>query len=303
MSILLPLPATSMIGDPFADYLNVTVPLDFVVPCSDELRPLLDMLGVSEISEGVYSLPEKGGTFKISRRGKVGIFSASGGFLGRLRDTGNFSHYLAALASFPHRVSMLHLTQDYVVSSPPEVVLEVKRLGHAGELALTRKRIEPGRVKSILNLNLQGEETGTVYLGHRANADVWAKIYDKRHERLSRGLPDPGSIVRVELAVQSDVGATLRDAAEPASIFFNFASRSLAQVPEGTPEWSPYGEGYVPSSGMYSASTLQRLAAIMDTSLDVSRLVRLARADFGDGAFDALMPLLRARCRLRSAIT
>lgn len=303
MSILLPLPATSMIGDPFADYLNVTVPLDFVVPLSDELRPLLDMLGVSEISEGVYSLPEKGGTFKISRRGKVGIFSASGGFLGRLRDTGTFSQYLAALSAFPHRVSMLHLTQDYVVASPPEVVQEVKRMGHAGNLALTRKRIEPGRVKSILNLNLQGEETGTVYLGHRANADVWAKIYDKRHERLSRGLADPGSIVRVEIAVQSDVGATLRDVADPSAIFFSFARRSLAQVPDGTPEWSPYGEGYVPSSGMYAAGALQRLSNIMDTSLDVARLVRLARAEFGDGAFDALMPLLRARCRLRSAIT
>lgn len=304
MSILLPLPSTSMIGDPFADYLNVTVPLDFVYPLTEELRPLLDVLGVSEAVEGVYSLPDKRGTVKVSKRGKVGIFSASGGFLTVLRDTGHFHHYLAALSSFPHRVSMLHATQDYVVASPPAVVQEVKRLGQAGELGLTRKRIEPDRVKAILALNIDGQETGTVYLGHRANADVWAKVYDKRHERLSRGLSDPGSIVRVEIAVQSDVGATLRDVADPASIFFNFASRSLAQVPDGVPDWLPYGEGYVPSSGIYAASALHRLTAIMDTSLDVARLVRLARSEFGeDSAFDALMPLLRARCRLSASVS
>lgn len=303
MSILLPLPSSSMLGDPFADYLNVTVPLDSSFHLQCEVEPMLDMLGVSELGDGVFHLPEKRGTFKVSKRGKVGIFSASGGFLRVLREHGMFDQYLAALATAPHRVSMLHVTQDYVVASPPAVVQEVKRLGHAGLLSLTRKRIEPDRVKAILNLNLAGEETGTVYLGHRANADVWCKLYDKDHEQVSRGFPSPGSVVRVEIAVQSDVGATLRDVASPSALFFHFASRSLAVVPAGTPEWSAHGDGYVPSARVYSASAVQRLQSIMDSSLDVARLVKLARHEFGEeSAFDALFPILRARCRLKSAV-
>lgn len=302
MSILLPLPTSSMVGVPFADYLNVTVPLEFRYSLLDSLRPLLDVLGVSELEEGVYHLANKRGVFRVNLRGKVAIFSASGGFLSVLRGTGHLSEYLAALGSFPHRVSMLHATQDYIVASPPGVIQEVKRQGLAGDLSLTRKRIEPNRVKAILSLDAESQETGTVYLGHRANADVWAKVYDKRHEQVTRGFPDPGAIVRVEIAVQSDVGATLRDAFDPSSIFFHFARRSLCEVPSSAAEWVAHGEGYNAPASVFSASAVQRLTSIMENSLDVTRMVRLARADFGESGLDVLYSVLRARFRLKEAM-
>lgn len=291
-----------MTGETIADYLNVTVPIGCIDEVRFELRPLLDMCGLSELSPDVFTLPNKGGTFKISRRGKVGIFSASGGFLASLRASRRLDHYLAALSGFPHRVSMLHVTQDYHVDNAPAVIQAVKARGHAGELALTRKSIRADQVKAILSLDKEGRETGTVYLGHRANADVWAKIYDKGHERQVKGFDDPGNIVRVEIAVQSDVGATLRDVSAPSAIFHRFARVSLVEVPPDVPEWVAFGEGYVPSVRLYDPTTLQRAESLLATSLDVSRLVQLARSEFGDGAFDALMPLLRARCRLRSSL-
>lgn len=300
--ILLPLPHTSMCGDPFTDYLNVTVPLDCIDSLTAQVMPLLDLLAASETSPGLFHLPDKRGSFKVHRRGKVGIFSASGGFLSALRARGMFHQYLADLASFPHRVSMLHATQDYVVASPAAVIQETRLLGQAGELALTRKRILPTQVKSILAVGVRGSETGTVYLGNRANADVWAKIYDKQEEQLLRGFADPGSLVRVEIAVQSDMGATLRDAADPSSLFFHFGSRSLVQVPDGVAPWSPYGEGYVPSAARFVPTPLQRIESILESSADFARVLRIARAEFGDAVFEALQPVLRRRCSLRDAL-
>jgi hypothetical protein len=300
--ILLPLAATSMWSDPFTDYLNVTVPLDCVDPLTDQLMPILDVLGATEASPGLFKLPDSRASFKVHRRGKVGIFSASGGLLAAIRARDLFSEYLRDLGSFPHRVSMLHATQDYIVADPAPVIQEVRRLGQLGELALTRKRILPTQVKSILTVGFHGVETGTVYLGHRANADVWAKVYDKQEEQLSRGFPDPGPLVRVEIAVQSDVGATLRDAADPSSIFFHFGARSLVESPVGVAPWVPYGDGYIPSPSRFNPTALQRIEAILESSADFARVLRIGRSEFGEGVFEAILPTLRRRCALREAL-
>lgn len=302
MSIVMPLSAGSMWGETFADYLNVTAPLESSFLQRSSLAPILDVMGTSELADGVFYLPDKGGTFKVAKRGKVDIFSASGGFLRALRDRRLLDSFLAVFAGHPHRVSMLHVTQDYLVPNPSQAVQEVKTLGQAGRLALTRKRVEPGAVRCILGLNAAGEETGTVYLGHRANADVWAKVYDKDHERVCRGFASPGPIVRVEIAVQSDVGATLRDVAMPAAIFFHFAARSLVVPPQGLLAWEANGQGYA-LGAVYEAEPLSRLQGIIDGSLDVARAVRLAREAFGDqGAFEVLASILRKRCRQKAAV-
>lgn len=300
--ILLPLPHTSMYGDPFTDFLNVTTPLDCVEGLQDQLMPHLDVLGASETSPGLFKLPDSRSSFKVHRRGNVGVFSASGGFLSALRAKGLFPSYLRELASFPHRVSMLHATQDYFVADPAPVIQEVRRLGQLGELSLTRKRILPTQVKSILSVGFHGSETGTCYLGHRANADVWAKVYDKQEEQITRGFSDPGPIVRVEIAVQSDVGATLRDASDPSALFFHFGARSLVVPPDGVSAWVPYGDGYVPSSARFMPTALQRIEAILESSADIARILRIGRSEFGDGVIDALMPAFRRRCALREAL-
>lgn len=294
MAILPILSYRSMICEPFCDYLNVTTPLDNGDLVMRELAPILDAIGATEILPGVFQYAIKGGAFKYSERGKVAIFSASGGFLQTLRDRGLYPDYLAALSCFPHRVSMLHVTMDFLVDAPA-VIQEAKRLGQSGSVALTRKHIASKDVHALLSLNADGFETGTVYLGNRRNADVWAKVYDKRHERLSRGYDDPGSIVRVEIAVQSDIGSTLRDAFNPRDIFYKFASPSLVEAPADIPEWSSNGEGFVLDGPRSEFTFEQRLKSVLEGSLDVSRLLKIATEGFGHDAPMVLSKLLGQR--------
>lgn len=295
MGILRCFPDGSMLGRPFTDYLNVTTPVDNADAVRAAIVPLVESLGAFEEVEGegfrffeprivnskVALVPD--GMLKIKPRGKVLVVSASGAVLRRLRDRGTFPEYLAVLSSFPHRVSMLHATADYHVSSPPAVIGQVKEAASAGELSLTRKRLLPSHCTYLLGADCDGLETGTVYLGNKSNADVWAKVYDKRHERLSRGYPEPGSIVRVEVAVQSDVGATLRDALDPRDLFYHFAGRSLVEVPADFSGWSAHGEGYV--LGERRERTLfERMDSLIEHSVDVAKVGAMAIVLYGDMA-------------------
>lgn len=295
MCILRCFPDGSMLGAPFTDYLNVTTPLDNADAVRGLVAPIVESLGAFEEVEGegfrffdprivsgkVQLVPD--GMLKLKPRGRVLVVSASGSVLRRLRDRGLFAEYLAVLGSVPHRVSMLHATADYHVPDPPAAIAQVKQASAAGELALTRKRLLPSQCTYLLGSNCDGHETGTVYLGNRANADVWAKVYDKRHERLSRGYAEPGSIVRVEVAVQSGAGATLRDALQPRDLFYHFAGRSLVEVPPDFVEWSPHGEGYV--LGERRERTLfERMESLIDCSVDIAKVGAMAIVLYGDMA-------------------
>lgn len=303
MSILSPFPSSSMLAVPFCDYLNVTTPSENDAYLLERLVPLFESLGPIEAtpdgSYRVFTLTSDGlisrGTFKLKHRGKVLLISASGGVLDLLRSSGSFPEYLSILSDVPHRVSMLHATQDYLFLSPSQAILAVKAAAIAGNLSLTRKRILPSQVSSLLRVNPDGEETGTIYLGNRANADVWAKVYDKREERRFRGAVDPGPIVRVEIAVQSDVGATLRDAFNPFDLFFNFAAKSLVQAPEGFVGWAPYGEGYA-TSPRVDRTVLERLENVLSFSQDLPKIIALATEAYGSKAGDVLARRIRALC-------
>jgi hypothetical protein len=284
-----------MLGEPFADYLNVTTPYDNADAVRESLLPLLETLGAFEETQpGEFTFYElvmaKGkltpitdGVFKLRRRSQVLVMSASGAVLRRMRDRGSYAEYLALLGSFPHRVSMLHATADYLVASPPDVIAQVDAAASAGSLSLTRKRLLPKHCNAVLGTDIDGRRTGTLYLGQRANADVWAKVYDKRHERLSRGFADPGSVVRVEVAAQSDVGATLRDALHPRDLFFHFAGRTLVEAPPDFSGWSAHGEGFV--LGERRERTLfERMETLLENSRDVARIGAMAIVLYGDMA-------------------
>lgn len=292
MGILTRLSSSSMVGRPIADYLNITVPFDSSEDLRSSVLVVLDQLGCfQEVTPGLFRylrlVVRKGeittetlGTVKFGRRGKVATLGTSGGVLRLLRESGLLSEYLAAIASFPHRVTMLHATADFLCADVPAVIHQVKDAAYAGELSLTRKRILPSQCQHVFGVDCDGRETGTVYLGQRANADVWAKVYDKRHERLSKGFSEPGSLCRVEVACMSDVGATLRDASDPYDIFFHFAGRSLVEAPEGVAEWLPHGEGYV--LGERRERTLfERFDCLIAGSWDIRRLAEMAVALYG----------------------
>lgn len=301
MSIVNQLSVTSMIGVPFADYLNVTVPYDVGSEVVEKILPVIESIGpMGEVEPGVYrlydgSLKPTSAVFKFKKRGKVHVLSASGMALDALRLTGNYADYLREISLYPHRVSMLHVTQDYFVLSPSEVILAVKDAAFSESLYLTRKKLLKEHVTVMLAPGANGLDTGTVYLGNRANADVWAKVYDKQHERQKRVGSDPGPIVRVEIAVQSDVGATLRDAFNPRDLYFNFASKSLVEAPEGFQGWSPSGEGFVLGQSR-EILPLDRLDRLLDFSLDLRRVVEIAVAAYGDKSGDVLARLIRKKC-------
>lgn len=302
MAILGLLPVTSMMGDPFADYLNVTVPFDSGDDVTAALLPIIQSLGpYVEETPGTFRLYDESfkktwAVFKFKKRGKVRIISASGLALAALRHRRCYGDYLQALASFPHRVSMLHATADYWVHDPADVVMAVKDAAFAEELSLTRKRILKEHVRALTSLNTDGKETGTIYLGNRENADVWGKVYDKRHERQQKAQKDTGPIVRVEIAVQSDVGATLKDAYAPRDLFFHFAGKSLVQVPEGFAGWAANGEGFVlPPRG--EVLPLDRLQRMMDNSVDLRTMVDQAVGLYGDKAWRVLTRLIYKRCQ------
>lgn len=304
MGIISAFPSTSIAEGPFCDYLNVTVPKDHAGLLIDDLLGLLPAVGpYNESDDGLFAFTDPGtvrviGTVKVKPRGKVLVVSASGGALSLLRARGLYSDYLSILGTYPHRVSMLHATADYVVQSPPSVVMAVKQAAQSGELALSRKRLDPSQCHYFLGSDSDGLETGTVYLGQRQNADVWAKVYDKRHERLSRGFSDPGPFVRVEVAVQSGMGATLRDAFNPRSLFFHFAGRTLVQLPADHQPWQAHGEGYfLPPKQDRTAA--QRIASMVEHSRDIGRLIDVAVAEYGEAAAEVIAREIRLRISRR----
>lgn len=300
MAILNRFSHSSMVGKPFADYLNVSVPLDSSDGLRESLLGVLDQLqNFSEVAPGLFKFfnirLENGkvtlcpfGTVKFGRRGKVATVSTSGGVLRVLRDHSLFNDYLAAIGSFPHRVTMLHATADFLCADVPAAIHAVKDAAYAGDLALTRKKIQPNQVQHVFGMNVDGKETGTVYLGQRANADVWAKVYDKRHERLSRGFAEPGSLARVEVACMSAVGATLRDVADPTDIFYHHAGRTLVEAPATFSGWEPHGEGYVLGERP-ERSLFERFEWLISGSLDIRRAAEMALSLYGrDVAAQAL---------------
>lgn len=291
MSILVRFPYASMVGRPFCDYLNVSVPVEQAEALREAVLPALHSSAQFQECENVLQFftigVRKGqvsaipsGTVKFGRRGKVATLSTSGQVLGLLRASGGLPEYLAAIGSLSHRVTMLHATADFHVPGVPAAIRAVKDAAYRGDLALTRKKIQPGQCRHFFGVDFEGEETGTVYLGQRANADVWAKVYDKGHQQACAGHAHGGSIARVEVAAMSDVGATLRDASDPFDIFFHFAGRSLVEAPPEFSGWTAHGEGYVLGEKV-ERTLFERFERFLENSRDIHTAARMALELYG----------------------
>src|SRR5450830_1701966 len=74
---------------------------------------------------------------------------------------------------------------------------------------------------NVLNLRMCVGCRASMRLMSPLEPCIWARVYDKREERVSRGFADPGPLVRVELVV-SGVGATLRDVSDPSALFYHY---------------------------------------------------------------------------------
>jgi hypothetical protein len=181
------------------------------------------------------------GILKVEYRKTHARFSASGAFLDGLRGALCFMDYLSALADSPHNVTRLDAAYDIPKDTP--AILKALHKRHPQECSFTRK---PLRTKRILETRPDGLESGTWYAGHRQKGMVTGRVYDKRLQLLNvQGIQLPMPQTRYELTFRKAIQATLRDAAEPERLFWQYAAPLLLKRPDNVPEWvSGWGGGW-----------------------------------------------------------
>lgn len=292
--MILPLTHDKCLCTPFADFVNITVANDDADALLAGLMPLLDIYGCLQVAEGVFSLPNKSGTLVLRKRQAITTFSTSGQFLTNLRANNMLDQYLTVYSDYQHNVSMLHATADYGVDAPA-ALKEIYDLATSGQFYLSRKAMNPNHVTKFMGLNSDGVETGTVNLGYKQNYDIWAKAYDKRHERLQKGFADCGEMLRIEIAIQTDVGATLRDVSNPHDIFYQYASKSLVIAPKGFAGWQSHAGGLSIERKANDLTTWERIKGIIENSNDFKRVIDLAIADYGPDAAKEISTIIRNR--------
>lgn len=290
-----------MNAEPFCDYLDVTVPLvrgDDVLASLDPV--LLEAGACVEGDTNDYARVYRVGDGVLVTKAVRDVLrlSASGAVLATLRATGLFANYLAVLGEGGHRVTRLDAALDVLADAAP-VVLDVLHRGRHGSISLTRKRVPPRHVTFADSLALYCEHvqpTGTVYLGRRGN-EASAKVYDKRNERMDRGLADPGPWLRYEVTVRSGLRPSLRDAWVPAELFYHLASPDLVPRPPGIADWVPRGEGFVlpQRTRLDPAAALKRR---LDASLELEAWLELADKA-GPHGREFLLTQLRRRIEAR----
>lgn len=266
-----------------ADWLDVTYAPDNT-PEHSVFGVIQCALAECKTSDGYGSLWFlNGGVLKIEYKRNYARFSASGAFLDGLRMAGVYMDYLSALADSPHTVTRLDAAHDVPTDTPP--ILKALQRRYPRECYLTRK---PLRTKRILDTREDGKDTGTFYIGHRQQGMVTARVYDKQNERLDAGDPLPLPLTRYEITFRRAVKATLRDAAEPERLFWQYGEKLLLKRPSDVPEWvSGWGGGwnYQRDDTPLAAILKQRI----ESSADLQALAALAkRADCEEWAQELL---------------
>lgn len=260
----------------FADALQVTFDRADWRAIRLQLLPLTDTLGCEtqidqpSLESGLWRDPS-GGTLTAKRYGSVVSLGASGRFLASLRAKSFLMEYLAALSTVPHRVTRLDATMDVDVDAPPVLHRLVNRARTGSGVQLTRKRVPSCHVSTFLSTRLDGRVSGTAYIGSRT-APVRLCVYDKQKERVDAGQLDAPPCLRYELRLRHGQ-VTLRDVAEPASIFWHSMQHVLKR-PVGVPDWTPALDTFSPERVVVPAD--ERLRRRVEGSADLASLVALA---------------------------
>lgn len=244
----------------FCDWLDVTYsPTDAPFPAVN--RMLLEAGFDAESLDRAtftYRHPSTRGVLVFGpQRGTMRV-SVSGTICALLRGLGLWHDFLSELASSPHRVTRVDAALDLPMDGA-DLVAHMRSKHSTGTVNLTRKSV---RTSTFLAIRPDdGRETGTWYAGHRQKARFTARVYDKAWEALSvRGELMPPT-ARVEVTAKGgDSGATLRDAAMPAALFWQIAAPALLEAPEDAPVWTPNEDlGWVAPKRVFDpAAVLQR---------------------------------------------
>lgn len=272
-------------SEPFCDWLDVT--------CSPEssfldgLRLFCDMnlwpVGYADPERVVIVVGE--GKLVLDIKKRYHRASASGSVVEFLRNSGLLERYLALLATVPHRVTRLDVAVDAPVDAP-SVLRSLEARYPMDTVALSRKAMRVTRMYSARESD--GQVTGTWYVGHRSNARVTARVYDKQAEVLARTGLDSPPRTRYELTFKKDLGCTLRDCLMPSSLFYEYASGTLLEAPKGVKPWVPNKDSDWSSVPVDSALPYDVFRQRVERSPEIARLVELA-ADFGPQGMPVLI--------------
>lgn len=216
--------------------------------------------------------------------------SFSGAACAALRAHGVWSDLLSELSSVPHRVTRVDAALDLSIDGADMVDLMRQRYP-SGQVNLCRKAVA---TSVVLGVRSDGRETGTWYAGRRTKARYTARVYDKAFEALQKRGEILPPRARVEVtAKSSDSGATLRDAAEPAALFWHLASPAILDAPEGAPVWTPNRDlGWVAPTKPFDPAALLKRRVESFAMLDALAVV----ADqLGPNGRDYLLSLIEKR--------
>lgn len=276
----------------FADDLRCTLP-----PVAwDDLKPEFESLLVDAgfvpdfKTDRAIQWRNEGGTVRSEASRLVRVLSLSGRSLAALRLVGMAGAFLGAIGSQPHRVTSLHATLDRKERTSDVLARLLAKAESEGGIRAGRKRIPVGDLQRHVQRLPDGSDTGTTYFGGKS-VEIRPVVYDKRQERISRGLPDLGfDLTRYELRLRSGVGVTLRDAHDPAAVFWHYMAPDFLERPEGVPMWVSHAEGF--ECEKYDRPLpAARLLRAVEASEQLPHLVRLAGTF--PGGVDFLCALVR----------
>lgn len=280
---------------PIADYVTVSTPLangPALYGAVLDVALLLDDARTDHQSVRVG----KHGLVRYQERSASGVavVSTSGHVLAMMRASNLLFEFCGAIASAaPYHVTHLDVAKDEECDAPARLQWLYGNLRIAG-CALTRKRIKPQDVRLMASRGDDGRDTGSIMIGDRRRAETTAIIYDRRHDAVCKGKPDPGPLLRTEIRTGIP-GLSLRDVYDPEPLFYHFAAPELATKPDHVPEWQPWGEMF--DIDRVAKDAAEQLARLVDRSGDLDRMLALADQVPGDG-LGLLQRLLAGRISL-----
>lgn len=229
-------------SDIFCDFLGVTCSPD--VSFADSVRDFMVLADcpVQYAADGLSVYRVGLGTLKLECKSKWHYVGVTGSALAHLRSVGLFDELLFAVGSLPHTVTRLDAAAD-IGCDFPEFLRALDSEYPDRRVALTRKRqavsvmLEPRASDGVL--------TGSYYVGKRGNT-VTLAVYDKQQEALVKRGGHLPPCTRVELRVSREVGATLRDAAMPASLFHHYVPGRIVPAPADVAAWESHASPWVP---------------------------------------------------------
>lgn len=219
----------------FCDWLDVTFsPLNSPYFGLNSLLLGLDfsVLDTGDPRKVLYRPPagSRRGIVEVRQNSRWFRVSVSGGACASLRDLGAWGEVLSLLGDQPHRVTRLDAAMDLAMDGA-DLVARMHQL-YPSSVNLGRKAL---KTSVFLAGRADGRQTGTWYAGHRSSARLTARVYDKAWEVLCKygiTIPPTG---RVEVTARKDYLVTLRDAFDPAGVFWEGASPAILHAPEVLP--------------------------------------------------------------------